>query len=293
LLQGNNNGRFTTQEGGNTNLLLLEVEPFTSYVKGFRNELIVKSGIPIRKGLDTQFVEQVKTQLVLGSYIPVNELVGSWDFMEGTSVDLYNTAHQAITGATFSGTSLTGTKIGTARVKSVEFVSGTPGISSAVYNLYLFDVSMNAGEVFQNVRSVYDAATPNRFADVVLDSFGNASLRETAFDKLIFPLPYSGIKTLRDTNNNVESGFRFRKEFGVSFSSGVATISTTDNSETFVGSGVLTEFQKNANYLVIPNTDVSTTALTGTVSVTANTSVVTGVGTQSTKYTAYFVAKNP
>lgn len=282
LLQGNNNGRFTTQEGGNTNLLLLEIEPFTSYVKGFRNELIVKSGIPIRKGLDTQLVEQVKTQIVLGSYIPVNELVGSWDFMEGTSVDLYNTAHQAITNATFSGTSLTGTKIGTARVKSVEFVSGTPGISSAVYNLYLFDINMDAGEVFQNVRSVYDSATPNRFADVVLDSFGNATLRETAFDKLIFNLPFVGIKTLRDDSNNVETGFRFRKEFGVSFSSGIATISTTDNSETFVGSGALTEFQKNTNYFVIPNTNVSTSALTGTVSVTANTSVVTGVSTQFT-----------
>lgn len=282
LLQGNNNGRFTTQEGGNTNLLLLEVEPFTSYVKGFRNELIVKSGIPIRKGLDTQFVEQVKTQLVLGSYIPVNELVGSWDIMEGTSVDLYNTAHQAITGAAFSGTTLVGTKIGTARVKSVEFVFGTPGTSSAIYNLYLFDVSMNAGEVFQNVRSVFDTATPNRFADVVLDAFGDANLRETAFDKLIFKLPFVGIKTLRDDTNNVETGFRFRKEFGVSFSSGVATISTTDNSETFVGSGALTEFQKNANYFVIPNTNVSTSALAGTVTVSANTSVVTGVSTQFT-----------
>jgi hypothetical protein len=280
LIQGANGGRFTTQEGGNTNLLLLEVEPFTSYVKGFRNELLVKSGVPVRKGLDTQFVEQVKTQLVLGSYVTVNELVGSWDFMEGTLVDLYNAAQQSITAATFSGTSLTGTKIGTARVKSVEFVSGTPGISTAVYNLYLFDVSIDAGEVFQNVRSVYDAATPNRFADIVLDTFGNATLRETAFDKLIFPLPYDGIKTLRDLSNNVETGFRFRKEFGVSFSSGVATISTTDNSETFVGSGLLTEFQKNASYLVIPNTNVSTTALSGTVSVTANTSVVAGSSTQ-------------
>jgi hypothetical protein len=280
LIQGNNGGRFTTNEGGDTNLLLLEVEPFTSYVKGFRNELIVKSGIPIRKGLDTQFVEQVKTQLVLGSFVRVNEMIGSWDIMSGTEIDLYNTAQRSITNETFAATSPTGTKIGVARVKSVEFLSGTPGLSDAIYNVYLFDIRLNAGEVFQNVRALYDASSPNRLADIVLDSFGNASLRETAYDKLVFSLPYEGIKTLRDLSNNVETGFRFRKEFGVSFSSGVATISTTDNSETFVGNGALTEFQKNANYLVIPNTDVSTSALSGTVSITANTAIVTGSSTQ-------------
>jgi hypothetical protein len=280
LIQGNNGGRFTSAEGGNTNLLLVEVEPFTSYVKGFRNELIVKSGVSIRKGLDTQFVEQVKTQLVLGSFVRINEMVGSWDFMSSTEVDLYDTVQRSITNGVFSTISPAGTKVGTARVKSVEFVTGIPGLSDCTYNLYLFDVKLNAGEVFQNVRSIYDAATPNRVADIVLDSFGNATLRETAYDKLVFSLPYEGIKTLRDESNNVETGFRFRKEFGVSFSSGVATISTTDNSETFVGSGALTEFQKNSNYLVIPNIDVSTSALSGTVSVSANTAIVTGVGTQ-------------
>ena len=279
LNQGDNNGRFSLNEGGNNELLLVEVDPFVSYVQGFRNELLARSGVNLRKGLDTQYVEQVQTQLSFGSSVYVKELVGAWDFMESAVVDLYNTAQQAITNNTFSSTSVTGSKIGEARIKSVEYISGIPGTASAVYNLYLYNITMNSGQLFEDVRAIYDSASPSRFADVVLDSLGRAVLKETAYDKMIWKLPYDGIKTLRDDFNNVETGFEFRKEFTVTFTSGVATISTTDVTETFSGTGALTEIQKNRNYIVIPTATANTAALTGTVSVTAGTKVVTGVST--------------
>jgi hypothetical protein len=274
-----NNGRYTLADGGNNELLLVEVDPFVSYVQGFRNELLVKTGVNLRKGLDTQYVEQVQTQLSFGSSIYIKEMVGSWDFMESTVVDLYDTVQRAISNTSFSSTTVSGTKIGEARIKSVEYISGTPGTTDAVYNVYLYNVTMNAGRLFEDVRSLYDSASPSRFADVVLNSLGRAVLRETAFDKLIWELPYQGIKTLRDEFNNVESGFEFKKEFTVAFTSGVATISTTDITETFSGTGLLTEIQKNGNYIVIPASTANTSALTGTVSVTAGTKIVTGSST--------------
>jgi hypothetical protein len=282
---GANGGRYTAQEGGNTNLLLLEVDPFTSYVSGYRNQIIVKTPVEILKGLDTQYVEQTKTQINYGQYIEVDELVGGWDFMEATKVDLYDTPQNVITNRTFSSASVTGNKIGEARVRAIEFVSGTPGLSSAAYYLYLYEIQMNSGKSFTQVRSVYDSATPKRFADVILDSLGNATLKETSFNSMIFKLPFDAIKTIRDTQQNIESGFRFKKKFSVTFSAGVATIATTDSSESFIGTGVLSEVQKDNFYMVVINnggSDVETSNLTGTVTVGAGSTGVTGSGTSFT-----------
>lgn len=282
LVQGANGGRYSSAEGGNNNLLLLEVDPFVSYVSGYRNQLLVRTPAELRKGLDTQYVEQTKTQINYGQYIEVNEMTGGWDFMEATKIDLYDTVQKVITNETFSDSSVTGTKIGEARVRSVEYISGVVGTASAVYNIYLYEVTMNSGKIFSQVRSLYDSATPNRFADVILSASGSAVLKETSFNSLVFPLPYKAIRTIRDTSENVESGFRFKKKFNVTFNSGVATIATTDSSETFIGTGLLSATQKNNFYAVVVNNagaDVQTSNLTGTVSVGAGANTVTGVGT--------------
>jgi hypothetical protein len=289
LNQGDNNGRFSLSEGGNNELLLVEVDPFVSYVQGFRNELLARGNANLHKGLDTQYIEQVQTQLSFGSFVYVKELVGAWDFMESSIVDLRNTAQQAISKNTFGFTSVTGSKIGEARIKSVEYISGVPGTASAVYNLYLYNITMNSGKLFEDVRAIHDSVSlpaPSRFADIVLDSLGRAMLKETAFDKMIWELPYNGIKTLRDDLNNVETGFEFRKEFTLTFNTGVATIATTDTTETFSGTGVLTEIQKNRNYIVIPTETKNTANLVGKVSVTGNT--VTSSSTPATTFLSSF-----
>lgn len=287
LLQNNNGGRYSAADGGNSDLLLVEVDPFTAYVSGYRNELIVKKELEVTKGLDTEYVEQTKTQINYGYYVEVKELCGAWDIMEATKVDLYDTVQQAITGEAFSLTSPTGTKIGEARVRGVEYVSGTQGTADARYYVYLYEIFMEdetpgVKYTFDRVRALYDSATPARFADVVA---GTAVVQEPGFNSLLFKLPYDAIKTIRDTSDNVETGFRFRKKFSVTFSTGVATISTTDSSETFVGTGILNATQKNDFYAVIINnggTDVETSALTGTVTVSAGTTAVSGSGTSFT-----------
>jgi hypothetical protein len=142
LKQTDNTGKFAAAEGGNNELLVIETDPFISYVKGFRNELLVKAFTPLRKGTDEQFIEQTKTTLVSGSYIPVKELVGAWDIMENTTVDLYDTVQQAVSNASFSSTTVKGTKIGEARIRAIEYASGVAGRADTIYNLYLYDISM-------------------------------------------------------------------------------------------------------------------------------------------------------
>jgi hypothetical protein len=284
LLNGDNGGRYASTDGGNTNLLLVEVDPFTSYVSGYRNQIISKTSIPIEKGLSTSYVQQTNTQINYGQYIEVKELVGAWDIMESKIVDLYDTAQQAITNLAHSTATVTGTKIGTARVRSIEYVSGNKGTSDARYYLYLYEIVMNSGKNFSAVRSIYDSATPKRFADIVVTTAG-AVLQETSFNTMIFPLPYQAIKTIRDSSQNIETAFRFKKKFTVSFSSGVATIATDVVTETFVGTGTLNNTQKNDYYMVVVNNagaNVETSTLTGTVTISAGSNTVTGSSTSFT-----------
>lgn len=282
LLQGDNNGRYTSSEGGNTNLLFMEIDPFVAYVRGYRNEFITKSSIEIEKGIDQQFIPQNKTQINIGSYVEVDEVVGSWDIMQATKIDLYDTAFNSISSNTFSSTSVTGTKIGEARVRGIEYIVGDVGTSSAKFRLYLFDIAMNSGQYFQNVRTIYDPATPNRIADIVLNAQGDAVLYESAFNNAIFPLPFEAVKELRDEDGVVQTGFSFRKEFDVTFTSGVATVSSGDNNESFVGTGTLSSTQKNENYIIIVNnggSDVITSNLSGTVEVGSGSNTVNGTST--------------
>ena len=285
LSNGSNGGRYTSGQGGNNNILLVEVDPFTSYTSGYRNEIIAKTPIDVQKGLATNYVDQTKTQINYGQYILVNELVGAWDVMETTQVDLYDAAQQVVTNATHSTATVSGNKIGTARVRSVEYVSGSKGQPDARYYLYLYEITMNSGQNFKDVRSVYDSATPKRFADIADVTPYGAVLQETGFNSMLFKLPYQAIKTIRSDAGNVETAFRFKKKFTVSFTSGVSTIATDVVTETFVGTGTLNSTQKNDYYMVVVNNagaNVETSALTGTVTVGAASNTVTGSGTSFT-----------
>jgi hypothetical protein len=276
-LRNNNNGKFTAADGGNNELLFVEVDPFVSYVKGFRNDLLIKTGVALRKGLDTQLVESVDIQVGFGGYVFVKEFVGAWNINESESVDLFDTPFQAVSNNSFGFTTAPAgaSKIGTAKIKSFEYASGTPGDADASFIVYIYNVVMNEDKLFEQVRGLYDSTFPASFADIDLSQYptGRVSVLEPLFDKLVFPLPFTGIRTLRDENNNVETTFKFKKEFSASFNgSGIATIATTDASETF-DSG-LTDLLKYRNYLVIPTSNSAFASGTG-----ANTSTLSGGAT--------------
>jgi hypothetical protein len=281
-----NGGRYSAAEGGNTQLLLLQVDPFTAYVSGIRNETLVDALIPIDKGLTTEFDEQVSFETNYQQYVTVNELVGSWDFMEGTKVDLYNTPQQTITNDGYSSlASPVGTKVGEARVRAIEYNSGVQGTASATYRLYLYEIVMTSG-TFSQVRSIYDSATVKRYADIVLDANGNAKLESPSFNTLVFKLPYEAIQTIRDDQGNIETQFRFKKTYGrdttITFNSGIATFSTATN-EQFAGSiGFLNDTQKNENFMVVvtnSGANAETTTLSGTVTISSACTAVVGTST--------------
>ena len=282
LNASNNGGVYTAGNGGISTKLAIGVEPGKAYVRGYDQEVLATRYIAVDKGTDYTDVSTVPVVANYGNYVTVNNLCGIWDVNGHDPVTLYNSKQFAASNTEFSTTSAHGSAIGTARVRAVEYVSGTMGAASAVYNLYLYDIRMSAN-TFADVRGVFldNATTADAKADVVLTS-GNAVLQDTNFNTSIFNLNARNIRRLRDEDGNVNTDFNFFKKFDVTIATdGTFTLATGASDEVYpFSSGALNAAQKRANFFVVTHTQGnSSVVLTGNVSTTAASNTITGTGT--------------
>ena len=137
------NGYFYSTDGGDANKLMAIISPGKSYVKGYEVENIRSKYLPGNKARNFANVNNGVISTTIGNYIFVTNVFSVPDLSTLPTVtfyDRYNTSR---------GTA-NGTAIGTGRIRGMELYSGTPGSSSAIYKVWLFDVSMNTGYVFEN-----------------------------------------------------------------------------------------------------------------------------------------------
>ena len=147
-----NVGRFdvgdTTDDGNKaaTDLLALKVSTGKAYIKGKEVNKPAPTIKDIEKARDFNTINAGITTAALGNFVNVTNIYGSPDISEisGEStqfkqIDLFDTA-------TATRGSASGTKIGVARARGLEYSTGTVGASStnieSVYKLFLFDVKM-------------------------------------------------------------------------------------------------------------------------------------------------------
>ena len=147
-----NVGRFglgaTTDDGNTaaTDLLALKVSTGKAYIKGKEINKPAPTIKDITKARDFNTINAGITTAALGNFVNVTNIYGSPDISEisGEStqfkqIDLFDTA-------TATRGSASGTKIGVARARGLEYSTGTVGASStnieSVYKLFLFDVKM-------------------------------------------------------------------------------------------------------------------------------------------------------
>lgn len=150
------------------NYYKLYIDPGIAYIRGKRVEYTGAFQPSVSKA--TTYSEQTSTvTLGYGNYVTIKELGGVFQFNTAARVDLYDTASKYITNGIGSITA-SGTRIGYARMRSLVLDSGEPGTPEAAYKLYLFDVIMDSGKSFNNVRSVYYNGTNKGIADVVLQN---------------------------------------------------------------------------------------------------------------------------
>jgi hypothetical protein len=196
-----NNGKYTN---GDATKLAVGVEPGKAYVSGFEYETFTTEYVAVNKGTDTQKVLGQIVSTNYGSFVNVSSVSGPWSLNTGQSVNLLNGSAQTI---------------GTARVRSLMFISGsgTIGTSDAKYRLYLYDIKFTDDP--STWRSVAGTGVA---ADIVLVN-GSPIVYNKDKDAMLFSLPYPAVKTLRP-NNSPDIDYVYKKVVTASMVNGQFTI---------------------------------------------------------------------
>ena len=289
-----NGGLYTSANGGSASKLAVGVSAGKAYVKGYEYQSYATQYFDIDKELETRDVESANISTAYGYYVLVDEVCGVASLNTGKLVNLYGgTASGAVSASKSATTAPAGTLLGTARVQSIEYHSGTIGSASCQYRLYLTEIKMTAGD-FASVVTIYSSTSPAFFADIATTP---AALQDTSFSTLLFPLASKHISSL-DLGSGYNNDFVYKKMLtGTVNTSGVVTFSLSGD-ETFAFSAATTTAVANEiilvaneamtgtpNYAIgeiIPLTSSSVTSL-------STTSMTIDIGTMSSSYgvTAY------
>lgn len=285
LRRSGNLGRYNSDGGGDVNKLVAEVDRGAGYVSGRRVELRTPVFRDVDKATDFEVKDARTLGQAFGHYVFANEVVGTWDFQGLRTVSLRDTAQGAITSRLLGSQGAQGSQIGTARIRGIQYHSGTSGTVAGRFRIYLFDVQMNASSSFADVRGLFvnNTSGPNSAADIVLETDGTAKIQESGLNTLVFPFAQKGTKTLRDENNNIDTQFVFRTEKTVNFSTD-GTVTVTANSahaggtETMNDTGTPLTNNDERNLIVVARQTVNTAPHTGTIT-TFSGNTITGSAT--------------
>ena len=143
-----NDGVYSAINGGNSEKFAVGIDVGKAYVQGYEITNQSTVYLPDDKALTYDSTRNSIVPITVGSYVKVKDVFGSLNVTSYPEVKLYD--RFIVTPGTASGT-----LVGTARARYIEYDSGTVG-SNANYLLSLVDVKMNSGKSFEgNVRSIY------------------------------------------------------------------------------------------------------------------------------------------
>jgi hypothetical protein len=271
----------------NTSYVQALIDPGTAYVQGYRVSTQLNSYIDIPRSISTTNVTNQTITLNYGNYIRVKEVAGVFNFKTGDIVSLRNIPKEYISSTVLDTSSITppGSQIGTARIRSLVIDSGIPGTAECVYRMYLFDVAMELGYNFRQVKSIYfNGPVQDGVADLILERDGTtdqfvAVMKDANFDTMMFISGLRGAKTIEGINYT----YRTVSDSSLQISgSGTLTIGPLGSGSVFPYDGVLSSTEKR-DFIVVPISNTQATAnLTGIFSVTSACTIVTGSGSAFT-----------
>jgi len=229
--------------------LTLKISDGVVYVDGYRLQIATQEiGVP-----KSQSIEELEGETVTARY-------GNFVLVKDSSnVGLPSTTGYPRINLKDSSSGA-GAAIGTARVRQLEE-------DNDALRLYLFDIRMNSGQNFGAVKSIGDSSS---HANISLEG-GIASLKNTAENDLLFPLPRT-----RPTTTLSWGALTVQRRFTVTVQGGgTGTISISDG--TFVSSN---------QWMVSPSDGDMSGGTAGTAS-GAGTAVLTVTGTVGKTYEVY------
>ena len=251
------------------------LDPGKGYIKGYEFGTDAQTYITLDRARDYDQADNLDVSVDFGNYVVVSNVKGLFSTNVTTTsdtaavgnysaVELHSAVHGSVSGS--------GTKIGTANVRFMQWVgSNAPG-STATYRMYLFNIKMDGSNIFGSTKSVVirSGATVLSGGDINAASkqagSGQTFLTGSDVPGLVFPLANQYIKTIRDSLGNTQTDYKTQRTYtGVSFTSGSASIQTDNGLERFVGgSGALSDTLKYTNFHAVI-TSVSNAGSTGYV----------------------------
>lgn len=257
----------------NKDIFKLVVDPGKAYINGNRVETTDYYSANVAKGTDTISNPNATIRVGYGNYILVNELGGVFNFNYGDMVDIYDTAKDFLTNRAASITP-TGNKIGTARMRSLLLDSGEPGSPSAIYRLYLFDISIESGKSFSAARAFHYNGTNKGICDVVLEA-GSVYLHDSEFNSLLFNSA-TAVKSV----DTITYTYRTQNDNLTANSTGYITIAPPGSNEYFpYAFGTLGTIAERDLVIVSMGNYRATTNVAGSLTSVSGNNTVTGLGT--------------
>ena len=289
---------------GNTTHSAIAIGAGIGYNKGHRFESASTVRIPLPKATESVNVASQQVSINFGNYIELEEVVGEFGIETNDMVLIMDSKFDAISGGatptltaasntavTYHG--VTGTVIGTARVRGLEQSGDVPGKKDTKYNLYLYDIQMNPGKTFRadakaiwhyksteySLSGAETNSSVSGVGDILLDN-SLAKLKDTGFDGLVFPVGQKGLKSVGSAG-----AYTFRKRQ-------TATANTTgkfaltglsaDQSFGIGASGHASEVQEK-DFIIVPTASKNAATVASSTADVADSStlLVTGGATST------------
>lgn len=238
LKQGNNNGKYTSAQGGDDSKFVVQLDKGRAYVSGFEITTTGSEFVDFEKSRDTDVFNNSVVPASLGSYCYIDNVYNIPDLTEFQTVQLLDMPLSSY-GTVAGGA----TVIGTARARSIELYDQGTNYQDAVYKLYIFDVKMNSGKSFDDVQSLSQNTPEAFYADVdatkgLLSRQTGAAVKKIPLDvlKSITDITYSSRRvysTVASENSSAPNPYTNQGSVTITLS-GTELFESTDNADYIV-----------------------------------------------------------
>lgn len=162
------------------NFVSAKLSPGKAYVYGYEFESIAPTDIRVPKALSKANVRDYTLNLNYGNYVIVDGLRGLFDTSRMQQIDMHCVMANSV--ITSSNAAYAQTKIGTARVKDINFFSGDYDTGARKYEFYIFDTQFRSITSNSNTTVAAAGTTINFYNEPTLlsstaNAYKNATLR--------------------------------------------------------------------------------------------------------------------
>ena len=257
-----------------TTKFIVRLDPGKAFIEGYEHETIITTELKVDKAREFTSVNGFDRLMQYGNYVVIKEMNGLFDIKKNETVDLHNVVHSSVDET--DPTTYASSKIGTARVRNIVYVSGT-GVTQ-VNKLYLYDIKMSSlsfGSVESIVTSTDETTTPvvltvksniDDMGKVGGLTNGDTKLFETSDNISVFKLPQNTLKTIRNGAGVTDTSYRYRTVFDAYFdANGDVSITSGGSTKKFFGTATTSSDVILQNYWAV--TDAGTALTINSVNV--------------------------